>query len=336
MRVSAVGGRAVRGATALVVIASVSFLGPVRQADSASDPGFVTIQFGRTQWTTGKNCTPLPKTVDLGVVADAMAARGLVGTGGVVLDRTPETGLRCFHGYALHAGWDWMHRMQEERGWSFVSQSRTYARMPELSYEQQVAESCGTLGDFAAHDIRHADALFAYPANKWTTEIQSDPVSRCFSYGRRYRSHAPNLRSAMIAPWFANTTSVSGGRCSNPSLPCHTRTGTAGQTTAGYTSPSIIGSEMRVAPDTWYSVQFYRFVMGAFQNNTFGWDCRGSDWRNHWTSNGELYCWNDAVRILNAAAAARKDGVVFAGPYEVALAWRKVPRTPSPLNTGSS
>jgi hypothetical protein len=318
-----------------VVIASLLFVAPTTLTDSPG-PGYVTIQFGRTQWTTGKKCVPLPKAVDLGVVADAMAARGLVGTGAVVLNRTPETGLFCFHGYALHVGWDWMHRMQEERGWSFISQSRTYTQLPTLSYDQQVAESCGSLGDFTAHDIQHADALFAYPANKSTAAIQSDPVSGCFSYGRRYYSYVANLRSEMAPPWFALTTSVSGGRCSNPSLACHTQTGTAGQTAANYSNPTRVAAAMNAAPDTWFSVQFYRFVTGSFQSSSFGWDCTSTDWRNHWSSNGELYCWSDLLSILDAAAAARANGVVFTGPSEVALAWgRGVSPSPSPTDPPS-
>jgi hypothetical protein len=291
-------------------------------------PGFLTIQFGRTQWTTGKGCIPLPKTVDLGEMAHAMTDRGLVGTGGVVLERTPETGIGCFHGYALHAGWDWMRRMQDRQDWSFVSQSSDYAFMPGLSYDEQVAESCGSLPAFASHGIEHADALFMYPANKWTMELQVDPVSGCFSYGRRFLSNTPNVRADMGPPWFSYTTSVNGGFCSDPTLPCHAVTGTAGQPRGGYSSPNAIARLVSVAPDTWYSVQFYRFVRGAYQNDTFGWDCSSPDWQAHWTSNDELYCWNDVRRILNAAGDAVATGVVPAGPDDVALAWGREPLPP--------
>lgn len=294
-------------------------------------PGYITIQFGRTQWSTGRHCSPLPRTVDLGVVADAMTERGLVGTGSVVVDRTPETGIGCYNGYALHPAWDWMLRMQRRRGWSFVSQSRSYLWMTRLTYEEQVEQSCGSLPDFDAHGILHADALFAYPANQWTPEIQADPVSGCFSYGRRYLSNSPNVRSEMAPPWFAAVTSVSGGRCSDPTLPCHTRTGTGGQTRSGYSSPNAVARTMLAAPDhpdTWFAVQFYRFVKGAFQNSMFGWDCRSEDWREHWSSNGELYCWNDLRKILNAAEAAQAAGASVTRPYDVALDWGRVPPTP--------
>jgi hypothetical protein len=326
----------VRAAGVVLATASLLFAVSATSAETPDPgPGYVTIQFGRTQWATGKNCVQLPNTVTIDQMAYSMATRGLVGTGGVVLDRTPETGLGCYHGYGLQAGWDWIHRMQEQRGWSFVSQSRTYPPMPSLPYDQQVAESCGTLPDFEAHDIHHADALFAFPGNRWSEEVQEDPVSHCFSYGRRYRAITPNVRSEMAAPWFEWTTSVSGGRCFNPELPCHTKTGTAGQTRAVYSNPALIASQMHAAPDTWYSVQFYRFVSGTFQNHTFGWDCRSPDWRDHWTSNGELYCWEDVQRILYAAALARGEGVVFAGPYDVALAWGRVPPFPSPSSSPS-
>ena len=317
----------------LVLVVALLFVVPASQADTPRrgeeppGPGYVTIQFGRTQWATAKNCVQLERSVDLGEIATAMTVRGLVGTGGVVLDRTPESGLGCFRGYTLHTGWRWMRRMQAQ-GWSFISQSRSYRQMTTLSYEAQVEESCGTLPDFSAHDINHADALFAFPANQWTPEIQEDPVSKCFSFGRRYLSNAPNVRSEMESPWFANTMSVSGGFCHSAILPCHTQAGTAGQPKSGYSNPRNIADAMFAEPDTWYSVQFYRFVRGAFQNNSMGWDCEAEDWREHWTSNGELYCWNDVRRILNAAEEARESGVVFTGPHTVALDWgRALPTT---------
>jgi hypothetical protein len=325
-----------RGAGALVVVASILIAGGAAAsppdagtpASVAPGPGYVTILFSRTQWVTGAHCTALPRTVDLGAMAEAMRARGLVGTGEVVVDRIRDTGLHCFNNYALHPGWDWMHDMQEERGWSFVSQSQSYRLMPTLTYEEQVAQSCGSLAAFRAHGIRHANALFAYPADEWTPQVQADPVSGCFSYGRRYLSNTPNVRSQMGPPWFALATSVNGGFCSDPSLPCHTRAGTGQQPRNGYSSPNAIARLLHVQPDTWFAVQFYRFVRGAYHNDTFGWNCRSDDWRAHWTSNDELYCWNDVHRILRAAEAAAANGVVFAGPHDVAVAWGRAPLPP--------
>ncbi len=191
------GGRPVlrRAGAALIVVSALLSLGASpRQPARTPGPGYITILFGRTQWVTGRACLALPRTVDLGAMAAAMTARGLVGTGGVVVDRT-EVGPSCYNHYALQPGWHWMHRMQRERGWSFISQSQSYLRMPVLSHEDQVAQSCGSLPAFRAHHIHHANALFSYPANKWTEAIQADPVSGCFSYGRRYLSNTPNVRA---------------------------------------------------------------------------------------------------------------------------------------------
>ena len=315
-----------RGAAAVVIVASLLSAGQGSASDAGA-PAYLTIQFGRTQWSTGAHCVALPRTVDLGRVAEAMTARGLVGTGGVVVSRTPETGIGCFNHYALQASWQWMHRMQRRHGWGFVSQSRTYRRLPTLSYPEQVAESCGTIPEFQSRGITGSSALFAYPANEWTEDIQTDPVSRCFAYGRRYLSNVPNVRSEMSAPWFARTTSVNGGRCSNPALPCHTLTGPGGSPVGGYSSPVAIANLMATPPDTWFSVQVYRFVRGTYQGDTFSWDCRSEDWRNHWTSNDELYCWQDAMRILNAGGAALASGVIPATPAQVARAWGRLPRS---------
>jgi hypothetical protein len=288
----------------------------------ANGPGYITIQFGRTMWQQAVHCDPAVQAPTLGDVADALEARGLVATGGIVLDRTPDTGLYCWHGWALHAGYDRILALQA-RGWSFVSQSQTYRQMPTLTYDEQVAESCGTIPTLEAHGVVHPDAMFAYPANKSTDAIQADPVNGCFAYGRRYASNALNVRSQMSAPWFQRTQSVAGGLCNLSSLPCYTKAGTTPtQPTSRYTNPMAIVKKMAVAPDTWYAVQFYRFVSGTWQYpKNHGWDCTGSDWRTHWTSNGELYCWEDFLQIADAAQAAVANGAVDAGPYDVAVAW---------------
>lgn len=295
------------------------------QSSVAAGPGYVTIQFGRTMWQQAVHCAPATQAPTLGDVADALAARGLVASGGIVLDRTPQTGLYCWRGWALHPGYDRIRALQD-RGWTFFSQSRTYTQLPTLTYDQQVDESCGTVPDLQANGIVHPEGLFAYPANKWTAQIQADPVSGCFAYGRMYDSKQAsylNVRSQMVAPWFQRTQSVAGGLCNDTSLPCYTVAGTTPtQPTSHYSNPLTIASRVNVAPDTWYSVQFYRFVSGAYQYpKNHGWDCTGADWHTHWTSNGELYCWEDFLRIMDAVQAAEANGAITAGPYQVAQAW---------------
>ena len=62
--------------------ASVASL-PVAGAEPA--PGFVSVMFGRMQWTTvDATCTPLRNTIDLGVVDDALRARDIRPTGIVI------------------------------------------------------------------------------------------------------------------------------------------------------------------------------------------------------------------------------------------------------------
>ena len=47
------------------------------------------------------------------------------------------------------------------------------------------------------------------------------PVSTCFDYGRKY-GPGLNTQSQMVAPWFASTLSVGGGKCNDVTLPCYT------------------------------------------------------------------------------------------------------------------
>jgi hypothetical protein len=311
-----------RGIAAIAGVLLAVSIAPVAGADG---PGYLTLSFGRTQWVTAKDCVRLPNTVDLGTVATELDGRGLVGTGNVVTGRTPETGLRCFGGYVLHPGWDRLAQLRDDRGWTFVSASATYPNFATLTAEQQRMESCGTLRTFEDHGHMRAWGSFAYPNDSYSTTAQTDVVSTCFAYGRTYDDSLPlstaneNVRSEMTAPWFQRTTSVFGGSCNDPTLACY-----SASYVRRYSSVTDLRRLMSVGPDRWFNVQAYRFVVGArgvLGRSGMNWDCRSSDWRAHWASASELYCWVDYKRILNAIP----EGVVVTDPATVAEAWGRVP-----------
>jgi hypothetical protein len=291
----------------------------------AEGPGYLTLSFGRTQWVTAKNCVRLPNTIDLGRVAAELDARGLAGTGNVVTGRTPETGIGCFNGYVLQPGWTRLATLRDQRGWTFVSASKTYPNFASLTPEQQLDESCGSLPIFEAHGHTRAWGLFASPNDTHSEQAQRDVVSTCFAYGRVYDDSLPlgvhniNVRSEMAAPWFERTSSLFGGSCNDPSLPCFS---------AGfvrhYSSVADLRRLVKVPQDMWFNFQGYRFVTGSYGSlgrSGMNWDCTAADWRAHWASASELYCWVDYKRILNAIP----DAVVVTDPASVAEAWGRAP-----------
>jgi hypothetical protein len=282
-------------------------------------PGYLTISFGRTQWVATANCLPIANAVPLDQVAADMASRGMAGTGNVIVDRTRETGFLCVGYYMDEPGWDRLAMLRDTYGWSFVSASKTYADITTLTASQQQDESCGTLAAFEAHGHTRAWGLFAYARNKSTTTIQSQLVSTCFAYGRRY-GRTVNSRSTVKAPWFTTTDDVTGGRCNDTTLPCSS----LADVTRIYRSPVDLAAKVNVAPDTWRNLQFYRLVTGT-RGTTTGkgqrWDCSGADWHAHWTSRPEVYCYNDFLSVLDAVP----DAVVVTDPAGVATAWGRVP-----------
>lgn len=297
---------------------------PGAPAGAAHRSGYVTIVFGRTQFTTvGGNCEPLPGAVDLDQVTSDLASRGLTAVGTIVVDRTNETGFSCWGRYALEPDWQWI-RARYAQGWRFVSGGRDYLDMTTLSPAAGRQESCGSLEAFSAHGIEGADGLFAYPNNRYTVALQEKPVSKCFMFGRRYDTiDHPNIRGEMQAPWFARTYSVNGGTCNDPALACYTVTGTPENTPAyRYASPDALTAALHTQPRTWFIAQFYRFVTGSRVGSGLSWDCTSSDWRQHYTSRQEVYCYVDFLTIMDGLRDATTTGVTVTDPATVADTWK--------------
>jgi hypothetical protein len=285
----------------------------------AAKTKYLTIAFGRTQWITARQCVPMDGAVTLGRVANDMADIGatigtpLPGTGNVVINRAAETDPACMT-YGLMATWPQIADLRDTHGWTFVSAGDGYRNMTQLTEQQQIAESCGSLDSLEAHGHTRAWGMFAYPNNRKSATIQSSVVSTCFSYGRAY-DYRFNQIGLMVSPWFQRTVSVNGGACNAVDVWCSSLANTGAK--YHYRSPESLASLMQPGAGEWSMVQMYRFVSGAHTSSTFSWDCTDTDPTFHWVSNSELYCYQDFLWALEQIPA----DVVVTDPATVAEAW---------------
>lgn len=281
---------------------------------AAAETRFLTLAFGRTQWVTAHSCRPLAGAVTLGHVADELAARDLVGTGNVVIDRESATSSpRCFS-YGLGTTWEQLASLRDTFGWNFISAGQSYRDMTTLTTQQQIDESCGSLAALQAHGHDRGWGLFAYPNNRRTSTIQKNVVSTCFSYGRVYDFRFNRIGS-MGPPWFQRTTSVNGGSCNVVGAWCYDPASVGAN--HHYRTPASLAALMQPGPGRWSVVQMYRFVDGAQDTSIFDWDCTDPDPAMHWTSSSEIYCLNDYLWALDQIPT----DVLVTDPATVAEAW---------------
>ena len=264
-------------------------------------------------WITADRCEALPGGVDLATVAADLARTGRTASVAAVVNRVPETTPTCWKPYTLQASWADLALLRDQYHWSVISDGMTHNDMTTMTHDQQVEESCGSLTPLAAHGHDRAWGLFAYGDNNWTKAIQRDVVASCFAYGRRYHEGI-NVRSQMTPPWFQRTNSVLGGRCNDPTLPSATADVKNGRV---YWLPDKLISRLPAGPDEWTVLQFYRLVSGRRSTGTWQWDCTAPSARAHWTSDPELYCYEDFQTVV----AAIPDQVQTVDPTTVATAW---------------
>jgi hypothetical protein len=312
-------GAWVRAALACAVAAAVLSM-PVTAGGAGATPPYLTLLFSRTQVASAAGCKQLAGAVRLDTgVAPALKNRGLIGTGSIVPDFTAASALTCYddrradgtvvRSQAILGGsWATAATLRDSYRWSFISHSKSYRDITKLTASEQRAESCGTLQTFRNHGHFRADGLFAYPNNHFTSTIQSQIVSSCFAFGRRYGDL--NVRSAMGPPWFAQGHAVNGGACNLASLPCYSL-----NTPFHYSSPVALGNEVAgLRADQWLILQGYRFLRGSLAGR---YDCTASDWHAHWTTSTEEYCWDDYLRVLDHINSATR----VVDPKTVATAW---------------
>lgn len=297
------------------VVSALSGCGAdVGPATAASEPAFLTLAFGRTQWQPYVGCRPLAGGVTLDRVADELRRRGRVATGLVVVDRTLETERSC-EATVQYASWADMARLRDDYGWTFVSNGTSHRSLSGLDPAEQEREACGSLEALQARGHDRAWGLFGHAANKVDKGAQASTVARCFAFGRRY-GDAANRRRSIGPPWLQTTFSVNGGRCEDRSRSCATI-----PVRRAYEDPATLARMMQPGPGEWRVVQAYRFVEGRRAEGYNAWDCTGTDWRRHWTSRPELYCLEDFLAAVDRIPAS----VTVTDPATVAEAWGRLP-----------
>lgn len=293
-------------------------------ASAPAPAAYVTIQFGRAieGSYTNPGCVPVPGIVRLDTAVADLAALHLTAIGTVNVDRASTTGEDCTNG-DIYANWSDLQGLQKAYGFDVVSEGLNHNNItsdtppPATGPGSQYDESCGSLAAFVGEGFTNAGGEFAYPDDVHTPAIQTNPVSTCFDYGRVY-SYTPviNKRSNLRAPWFEQADNVLGGECNVKGLACYTLTTTVGR---HYTNPAGWATILRnEAGNQWDDLQFYQLVTGSStQSKAFSWDCTSTNWKLHWTSHTEMYCFNDFMTIIGAI----RPGVIVTNPATVAIAW---------------
>lgn len=277
-------------------------------------PAFLTLLIGRSDWAVAEGCATAPGAVTLDRVAEALTARGLRATGGVVVDDTVEVGTGCSGGVIQTSSWAQLDELRREHGWVFVPRSSgPVGGLDPVALEQA---TCGARRQLEAHGHDRARGLFAYANNAVDDVVQASVVAQCFAFGRRY-GDGVTTRDGAVAPFWQRTRSFNGGRCNDPTAAC---AGIAVPNDRVYESPDLLAQLMSPAPGVWRTVQLYRFVEGASVAPGNQWDCTSADWRQHWTSRPEVYCWVDYLSALDRIPA----GVTVTDPLTVAVAWQRV------------
>lgn len=317
------------GALALVLLALPATPTP------AVAPAYLTIVAGRTFFQgADRSCAAYPGSVDLLEVARRLHERATpIAVYGELQGSFIQSSSRfcpARNGYHdIYPTWADLAQLRDTYGWSFGSNGRdlNYMTRGNRTPAQLWNTSCGALRDLRAHGHTRGWSLFAYPGggdpDDVSDAVQRDYVSKCFAFGRKYDNTTPFERnqqgdegSKVANPlgwqW---THNIYGGSCNLPHDPC------ASQTVSPpwqYDDPADLATLLAPSAGEWSTLQFHVFVEGQrLTGPDDHWDCTSSDWRAHWSTRPELYCWTDFVAALDSIPS----GVTIADPATVASAW---------------
>jgi IPT/TIG domain len=310
---------------------------PVRQevrvasGTAISSTGYLTLMIGRALYSKATSTCQTPAgmlTLDQlvpqlyagNITNEPVTRPGITLTANVIPDRTLPTTTKCLS-QNLYPSWSDLSNLSHSNGMAVVSASQSYSNMTTLTTQQQIQQSCGSLTPLISNGFHRAWGLFAYPDNHYTTTVQTAVVDNCFAFGRTYvkpsATNATNQESATTTPWLQKTVDIGGGRCHISTLPCSRYHSSS---LGLYTSPLTLAGLTNVAPGNWTALQTYTFVTGA-STSGIQWDCTNSNWKAHWTSLFEVYCWNDYLYALSQIPS----NVVITDPATVAEAWGRLP-----------
>jgi hypothetical protein len=331
-------------------------------ACSSTTPCYVTLLFGRTQWTkstynnTNGTCTPDTNALTLAQIATNMKAirSDAFGVGNVVIAYTANNGLTCAGSlaalalkhpdYKLHPGWadtspgsnDSLSYLSTSEGWHFVSAGRDYAPMADmngdlnprhqLSPSYATIQSCDTVTTFANHGYTRVWGLFAYPGNVWDVTYPST-------------EGGGTVQGRIVSTCFSYGRKYGGGVNnrsaltapyfqSTLSLKGGAKYDSSKPYGATYMIPSVIVQKLQnLGGDQWFTLQAYKLVTGYEAGDH---DCTSTDPTQHYTDQGQTgsedYCWVDYQAILKAIPSA----ATFADPAMVACRWgRGDPNNPT-------
>jgi hypothetical protein len=331
---------------AALVVLAFAFL-PTSPARAAG-PAYVSIVAGRSFFQGADlACNPYPGSVDLLTVAQRLHDRTRpISVYGEIQGDFIKSGTRYCPGrrgyHDIYPTWQDLATLRDSYGWSFGSNGRdlNYMTRGNRTPAQLWNTSCGALRDLRAHGHTRGWSLFAYPGggdpDDVSDAVQHDYVSQCFGFGRKYDNTAPyetnqrsdeGSKSANPLGW-QWTHNIYGGLCNLAGDPC------ASQTVSPmwhYENPAAFAALLSPAADSWSVLQFHVFVEGSRLSGADDhWDCTSADWRAHWSSRPELYCWSDFVKALDSIPAT----VTVADPATVATAWGRT--LPAPRVTRAS
>lgn len=309
-------------ALVITVLVGTSLLWP-----ASAVGGDLTIMFGRGQITDAtKSCTPVAGSVSLWTIADDVKARGLSATLPVTASQIGD-GVELCEGGSMYPSWQDLASFRDNYGWSIVPRGLT---SDSLQFQTDPgilnANVCGSRDNLEAKGFASAWGLFAWPQNRWTTSQEATYVPPCFAFGRKYIGDTGTNPLPITGPyWWAKTISINGGRCATTSLPCHTM---SVNNNRDYMQPSTLAATGRRAYGAYWTLfQWYRLVAGSHgtMGNSNSWNCTSTKPADHWTSQGELYCYNDYQTVLNNIDMTR---LTVTDPASVATQQGLIPTKP--------
>ena len=274
----------------------------------ANTGGQLTILYSRSQWgVPDRNCSQEgpsgvhPLGINLLELADLMQERGLTATSSAVYVRHLPTEPKCVNIATYTAPWSVLAELRDDYGWSLASHGVKRIKPQGLTEQELYDETCGSLPRLASRGHTEVDLFLPKSAN--TPQELIDVVNTCFTYQRQYSSSSANDGS----PGVVSVVSINGGHCTAPGCDVSVFPDRA------YKTPQRFIELVDVAAGDWSILQGYRFVTGSDPAPFSAWNCEGPP-EEHWTNEGELYCLDDWLSILDAIP----DDVEIVSPTQMA------------------